>query len=281
MRTPDGKSRHKLAGVMGWPIEHSLSPRLHGYWLRHYKIEGEYKALAVPSGKLAASLRALPAQNYRGVNLTLPHKQAALRIVDFIDPLARRIGAVNLVIVREDGKLEGRNTDAYGFTQNLRASGYGASDRPAVVLGAGGAARAVLAALIDMGLGRIHLLNRTQNRAHALAEELGREIRVFPWTESAQAFQGAGLLVNATSLGMQGEPPLEIPLDALPKEAAVADLVYAPLETNLLRRASARGHKTVDGLGMLLYQAQPAFEVFFGKKPDVTPELRAFLTEGR
>jgi len=269
------------AGVMGWPIGHSRSPRLHGYWLNKYGIEGTYEALAVEPNKLQWALREMPSQGFCGVNLTIPHKEAAMKIVDRIDDVAKRIGAVNTVIVGVDGKLEGRNTDAYGFTQNLMARGVKIKDKPVTVLGAGGAARAVIVALHNMGAGKIYLLNRTQERAEQLRDILGGAIEVLPWERGEASVKDSGLLVNTTSLGMQGQPPLEFRIDGLPLEAAVADLVYAPLETDLLRSAHRRGHTTVDGLGMLLHQARPAFQAFFGKDPEVTEQLRSYVLEGK
>jgi shikimate dehydrogenase len=264
------------AGVMGWPVEHSLSPRLHGYWLHKYTIKGSYIPIAVAPEQMPVALKALPLQGYSGVNLTVPHKEAALQILDHVDPLALRIGAINTVVVHEDGTLEGRNTDAYGFTQNILAAHYKHQNRPAVVLGAGGAARAAIVALLNMGVESVRVLNRTLDKAEALVEEFGEELSVHA-LEDARALEDASLLVNATSLGLKGQPPLTITLDALPKDALVTDMVYAPLMTDLLISAEARGNKIVDGLGMLLHQARPAFEAFFGVDPEVTPELRRYV----
>jgi shikimate dehydrogenase len=272
-------SKSAKAGVMGWPVAHSLSPRLHGYWLKRGGIEGSYEALAVEPRNLEKALRDLPAKGFRGVNLTVPHKEKALGIMDKLDPVAARTGAVNTVIVHADGRLEGRNTDAFGFAQNLAAAGIPMKDKIAVMLGAGGAARAAAVALQDMGVRRINIVNRTPAHAETLARDLGGEIDLFAWNDYAAAFKDAALLVNATSLGLQGQPPLAIELDGLPPDAAVNDLVYAPLETKLLREARQRGHKTVDGLGMLLHQARPAFAAFFGKDPEVTEELRDYVLE--
>jgi shikimate dehydrogenase len=264
------------AGVMGWPVEHSRSPALHGFWLKQYGIAGAYVKLPVPPEGLRAALRALPEKGFAGCNLTLPHKEAALAMVDHIDASARRIGAVNTIIVRADGTLEGRNTDAFGFIENLRAGApdWRADHGAAVVLGAGGAARAVLAALIDAGTPELHLLNRHRARAESLAAALGGKIRVLEWEARARALAGAALLVNTTSLGMHGAPPLELALDALDRAAVVNDIVYVPLETPLLAAARRRGNTVVDGLGMLLHQARPAFAAWFGVMPEVTGELR-------
>ncbi len=276
MSHPD---RFLLAGVMGWPIMHSRSPRLHNYWLAHYGLTGFYAPLAIPAAGLEAALRALPALGFAGCNLTIPHKEAALRIVDEASPLARRIGAVNCVVVRADGSLEGRNYDAFGFMASLRerAPDLRFDAGPAVVIGAGGASRAILAGLIDEGAPEIRLINRSPARAQALAEEFGAPVRALPWEARAQALEGAAILVNTTSQGMVGEAPLDLALDALPVGALVVDIVYAPLETPLLARARARGNRTVDGLGMLLHQGRPAFEAWFGVDPQVTPELRAMI----
>ena len=276
MSHPD---RFLLAGVMGWPIMHSRSPRLHNYWLAHYGLTGFYAPLAIPAAGLEAALRALPALGFAGCNLTIPHKEAALRIVDEASPLARRIGAVNCVVVRADGSLEGRNYDAFGFTASLRerAPDLRFDAGLAVVIGAGGASRAILAGLIDEGAPQIRLINRSPARAQALAEEFGAPVRALPWEARAQALEGAAILVNTTSQGMVGEAPLDLALDALPVGALVVDIVYVPLETPLRARARARGNRTVDGLGMLLHQGRPAFEAWFGVDPQVTPELRAMI----
>ena len=269
---------------MGWPVSHTLSPRLHGFWLQSYGIAGTYEAFPVQPDALPAALRALPAQGLRGVNLTVPHKEAACAIVDELDSTGRRIGAINLVTVGENGKLLGRNTDAYGFTQNLVTAGFSSPRDAAFVLGAGGAARAVLVALADMGFGAIHLANRTRTRAEKLAHEFSTpacKISVVDWHKASEALGDAGLLVNTTSLGMTGQPPLTLSLDRLPSAATVADIVYAPLETPLLQNARLRGHRIVDGLGMLLHQARPAFAAFYGRDPEVTPELRAFVLAGK
>jgi shikimate dehydrogenase len=266
----------RAAGVMGWPVAHSRSPALHGFWLRAHGVAGAYLPFPVPPDRLTAALRGLAALGFAGCNVTVPHKEAVLALVDAADATARRIGAVNLVVVRPDLSLEGRNTDAYGFLANLRQScpGWRAEAGPAVVLGAGGAARAVLVALGDAGCPEIRLLNRSRGRAEAL-QALGGAVGVMDWEQRAGALEGAALLVNTTSLGMQGQPPLDLDLGALPRPAVVADLVYVPLETPLLAAARARGHAAVDGLGMLLHQAVPSFAAWFGIRPEVTAALRA------
>lgn len=278
--TLSGKA--KLAGVMGWPIGHSLSPRLHGYWLRQYAVDGAYVPLAVRREDFAGTVRMLPRLGFAGANVTVPHKEAALAAVDEAAGEARRIGAVNTIVVRADGSLMGWNSDGFGFMESLKAGlpewnpGLG----PAVVLGAGGAARAVCAALVDGGVPELRLVNRTASRAEALAADIGGPIEVVSWAERESALDGARLLTNTTTLGMAGNPPLDLVLERLPPEAAVTDIVYAPLRTPLLVAAAARGNPTVDGLGMLLHQARPGFAAWFGVEPEVTDEMRAFVLQG-
>ncbi|MEQ9169853.1 MAG: shikimate dehydrogenase [Rhodospirillales bacterium] len=269
--------RAKLAGVMGWPVSHSLSPVLHGHWLDSLGIDGAYVPLPVAPENFAEALRALAKLGFRGVNVTVPHKEAALAAVDDADALARRIGAVNTVIVGDDGRLTGTNTDGFGFLENLKEGvpGWNPAAGPAVVLGAGGAARAVVVALIDAGVPDIKLTNRTRDRAARMARDLGGPVTVHDWEDRPSVLAGANLLVNTTTQGMTGKDPLEISLDALPGAALVNDIVYAPLETGLLAAARARGNPVVDGLGMLLHQARPGFEAWFGAAPQVTPDLRA------
>ncbi len=272
---PTGRAR--LAGVMGWPIAHSRSPRLHGYWLDQYGIDGVYLPLAVRPEHFEAALRALPKLGFRGTNLTLPHKQAALGVCDAVDPQAARIGAVNTIVVGDQGELRGSNSDAFGFLENLRvgAPRWRAQAGPAIVLGAGGAARAVAVALLDAGVPELRLVNRTHARACRLADDLNDpRVNVRSWPNWPVAFTDGAMLVNATSLGMQGQPPLEIDLTALPPGALVHDIVYTPLRTPLLDAAAIAGHPIVDGLGMLLHQARPGFAAWFGMEPEVTEGLR-------
>jgi len=271
--------RARLAGVMGWPVAHSLSPRLHGYWLRHYGIDGAYVPLPVRPERLGSALRALPDLGFAGCNLTVPHKEAALAALDEVAEDARRIGAVNTILVRADGSLYGWNTDIEGFAQSLIAAlpEWSIAGKYAVVLGAGGAARAVVAAVQNLGAEEVVILNRTRERAEALATDLGEAIRPLSWERRSEALSQAALLINTTTLGMLGKPPLSIDLAPLPTDAVVADIVYAPLETPLLAEARRRGHRVVDGLGMLLYQAVPGFEAWFGRRPEVTPALRDFV----
>ncbi len=274
--------RTRLAGIMGWPVAHSLSPRLHGHWLLRYGIDGAYVPLPVPPERLEQALSALPALGYAGVNLTIPHKEAAVSLVDRLSPRAKRIGAVNTVVVEADGMLSGDNTDGFGFIAALSESqaGWRAEAGPAVVLGAGGAARAVAVALLDAGVPEVRLLNRTPERARALADDLGGAVHTVNWTVRAAALDGAALLVNTTSLGMHGQPPLDLALDALPPRALVTDVVYTPLITPLLALAQARGNPVVDGLGMLLHQARPGFRAWFGVDPEVDDDLRAVVAAG-
>lgn len=265
-----------LAGVMGWPVSHSRSPRLHGYWLEQYAIDGAYVPLAVAPNRFDEALKGLQAAGFRGVNVTAPHKEAAFRACDTIDPDAERIGAVNTIVFNDNGLVQGSNTDAFGFIENIQQA-IAWPGGVAVVLGAGGAARAVCIALIDAGVTEIRLINRTRIRAEILSEEFGEIIRVEDWKNRFDAQYKASLLVNTTSLGMTGQPPLDLDLDALPTSAIVNDIVYTPLETPLLKAARKRGNIPVDGLGMLLHQARPGFEAWFGIAPQVTRALRDFV----
>ncbi len=277
---PSGRAR--VAGVIGWPVGHSRSPRLHGHWLERYGIDGAYVPLAVPPEGLEQALRALPLLGFRGCNITVPHKEAALGLVDRRDPAAERIGAVNTVVIAPDGALAGSNTDGPGFIGNLRAArpDWRGAAGPAVVIGAGGAARAVVAALADTGVPELRLINRTDGRARTLAAALGDPVRAVPWAERAAALDGAALLVNTTTQGMTGQPPLDLDLAVLPRAALVTDIVYTPLVTPLLAAAAARGNPVVDGLGMLLHQARPGFEAWFGVPPVVDEALRAAVLAG-
>lgn len=271
-----------MAGVMGWPVAHSRSPLLHNYWLKRYGIDGLYIPMAVSPLKLEEALHGLVAMGMRGCNITLPHKEEALKYVDSVDALAKKAGAINTVVVDDNGKCSGLNTDIYGFTKNLETAGSAWKKRkPAAVIGAGGAARAVLVALHEQGCPEIRLINRTHDRAIDLARELnaqlGNTIKVFAWADRHDAMEGVKLLVNTTTQGMDGQPALDISLRALDDDALVTDLVYTPLQTPLLAEARKRGHVAVDGLGMLLHQAVPGFETWFHKKPDVDADTRALL----
>ncbi|VAW06782.1 Shikimate 5-dehydrogenase I alpha [hydrothermal vent metagenome] len=272
----------KIVGVVGWPVSHSLSPRLHGYWLRKYNIDGDYRTFEVKPPDLGSFLKTIPEKNIIGLNLTVPHKEIVFPYLDEVDEVARRIGAVNVITVR-NGKLSGSNTDGFGFLANLKntAPAWSAQNGPAVVVGAGGAARAIIVSLLDDGISEIRLINRTRKRADRLAENYDDpRITVCDWPDRADKLSGAGLLVNTTSLGMTGQPPLDINLSNLPEMAVVYDIVYSPLETALLKQAKARGNVCVDGLGMLLYQAAPAFRVWFGQEVSVDQGLRQHVLLG-
>lgn len=263
-----------LTGLIGYPVSHSLSPRIHAYWVAHHKLEAEYKLFTTPPARVRQVIMRLKHKGARGFNVTIPHKQAVMEFLDTLDDSAKKIGAVNTVTFT-GGKAIGSNTDAYGFLTNLK-EGLGVLTpylENVIILGAGGATRAVLVALKESGATSITILNRSAEKAEALAHEFSTGI--LPWEARDEALSSASLLVNTTSLGMQDHPPLDLRLDALPVSAAVHDIVYAPLETALLKTARERGNKTVDGLGMLLYQAQKAFQIWHGITPEVTPELRA------
>jgi shikimate dehydrogenase len=264
---------------MGWPVAHSKSPRLHGFWLDTLKVDGAYVPLAVSPDNLAHAVSALPALGFRGVNLTIPHKESVLALCDELDQSAKRMGAVNTLVVLENGSLHGSNTDAFGFLENLQQnSSWLPPAGPAVLLGAGGAARAIAVGLSDAGVSEIRIVNRTRGRTEALIETAAIENAVpVSWEDRDQSLKGAALLVNATSLGMVGKAKLDINLAALPETAVINDIVYAPLLTPLLKAGTLRGNPVVDGLGMLLYQAQPGFEAWFGVRPDVTPALRQYV----
>ncbi|MDB2407431.1 shikimate dehydrogenase [Jannaschia sp.] len=264
-----------LAGVIGDPIAHSRSPRLHGHWLRRYGIDGHYVPLHVRPDDLEATLALLPRLGFSGINVTIPHKEAVFALAHETTDRARAIGAANTLTFK-DGRIHADNTDGYGFTANLRQEAATRDTQaPALVLGAGGAARGVIAALLDEGASRITLTNRSADRAEALAALFGPRVTPLPWAEASTALPGHGLLVNTTSLGMSGKPALDLDLSGLDREATVTDIVYTPLDTPLLAAARARGNPTVDGLGMLLHQAVPGFRAWFGIDPQVDAELRA------
>ena len=274
--------RFLLAGVMGWPVMHSRSPALHNYWLRQHGLAGTYVPLAIKPDDLERALRALAPLGFAGCNLTIPHKQRAMAIVDEVDPVARKIGAISCVTVRPDGSLAGTNNDGYGFVHNIlqQQPDWRADAGPAVVIGAGGGARAVAYSLAERGAPEVRVINRTLDRARALASEFGPPLVAVPWDDRHPALAGAATLVNTTSQGMVGQPPLDLTLDALPTSALVCDIVYVPLETVFLENARRRGNPAVDGLGMLLHQARPAWKAWFGIDPEVTEELRALVGAG-
>jgi shikimate dehydrogenase len=266
------------AGVVGWPVEHSRSPTIHRYWLRNLGLSGSYEKFAVRPGEFCAFVDKIGRDELAGANVTLPHKEAAFSACDQRTPVAEALGAVN-TLWRQDGRLMGDNTDVAGFLANMDEAAPGWSERPkaAVVIGAGGAARAIVYALVSRGFERVAIANRTQARAEALAAHFGGSTTALPWADLASASRDADLLVNASSLGMVGQPPLTVDLTDLPRRAVVADAIYVPLRTPLIEAARTRGLRTVEGLGMLLHQAAPAFARWFGRQPVVTAELRALV----
>ena len=269
-------ARIPLAGVIGSPVAHSKSPRLHGYWLRAYGIAGYYIPMDVGQADLREVLSALPRAGFVGCNVTIPHKETVLAMADVVTDRAALIGAANTLIFRKDGRIHADNTDGYGFVANLRqnAPDWAPSSGPAAVLGAGGGARAVIAALLESGVPEIRLANRTRARADALRAEFGAKIVVHDWVQAGNMLEDAMTVVNTSALGMDGKPEFRVPLDALSPKAVVSDLVYTPLRTRLLEEAEAVGCTTVDGLGMLLHQAAPAFERWFGIRPEIDAATR-------
>jgi shikimate dehydrogenase len=274
----------KVAGVIGWPVAHSLSPLLHGYWLREYGVDGVLVPLAVRRQDFARVVMALRLAGFTGVNVTVPHKEAAFALADACDAAARAASAANLLVFHADGRIEGRNTDTAGLRESLRQElGEGLKGKTAILLGAGGAARGAVLALAERGVEKIHILNRHADRARALAATLQAMVpcqlvsgALADWPKAAPE---AALLVNATSAGMNGKKDLELPLALLPRDAVVCDLVYNPLETGLLKDAHVLGNRTIDGLGMLMHQAAPSFQAFFHVQPQVTAGLRAALEQ--
>jgi len=268
-----------LAGVMGWPVAHTRSPAIHNHWIARHGLKGAYVQLPVHPDRLEAALRGLPALGFAGCNVTVPHKVSAMHFMDELHPTAQRVAAINTIVVQPDGSLLGMNNDGAGYIQSLRDADptWRGDAGPALVLGAGGAARAIVVALLDEGVPELRITNRTLERAQALAEAFGDRVKVVPWAERNEALAGISLLVNTTTQGMHGQPPLDVALDALPAAAMVSDAIYIPMETPLLAQARLRGHQTVNGLGMLLNQARPAFKAWFGVMPEITPELRAAI----
>ena len=268
-----------LAGVIGCPIAHSKSPRLHGHWLRSLGLPGHYIPMEVKPGDLQQALLGLSKLGFSGVNVTVPHKEAALQIADLVSDRASLIGAANTLTFQDDGRIHADNTDGYGFLANLQqqAPEWDPAAGPATVLGAGGAARAILSSLLEAGVPQIYLSNRTRARAEALREDFGSKISVIDWVQAGNVLEESTTVVNTTSLGMTGHPELRVPLDGLQKGALVTDIVYTPLQTRLLREAEDMGCVTVDGLGMLIHQAVPGFERWFGQRPEVDSAIRAVL----
>jgi shikimate dehydrogenase len=276
MAHPD---RFLLAGVMGWPVMHSRSPLIHNHWFKVHGMAGTYVPLAIPQEGLAKALRAMHPLGFSGCNLTIPHKQTAMEIVDEVSDAARSIGAISCVTVRPDGSLMGSNNDAFGFIRNLKQEqpSWRADAGPAVVIGAGGGSRAICYGLMQEGVKEIRLLNRGFERAQTIADEFGAPISAYPWSQRHDVMDGAALVVNTTSQGMVGQTALDIQLDQLPLSALAADIVYVPLETPFLAAARQRGNRTVDGLGMLLHQGPLAWKAWFGIEPAVTAELRSLV----
>ena len=266
----------KLAGVIGQPIAHSRSPKLHGHWLKRYGISGHYIPMDVAQSDLKSVLETLPKMGFLGVNVTLPHKEAVLDLADSVTDRAALIGAANTLTFTADGRIQADNTDGIGFLANIRdyVPEWSAKSGPCVVFGAGGASRAIIAALSQAGAPLVRVTNRTRARSDALKEHFGAKIEVVDWVQAGNVLSDASLLVNTTSLGMQGKSELRVPLDDLRPETVVTDIVYTPIQTELLRTAKAAGCRTVDGLGMLLHQAAPGFERWFGTAPEVDMELR-------
>lgn len=269
--------RIPLAGVIGSPIAHSRSPALHGYWLKRYGLKGHYVPLDIAQADLREALRMMPKMGFVGCNVTIPHKEAILQIADVVTDRAALIGAANTLIFRKDGKIHADNTDGAGFVANLRqnAPQWKPASGPAVVFGAGGAARAVVAALIEVGVPEIRLTNRTRARAEAIKSDFGAKVTVQEWVQAPAMLDGAATVVNTTALGMTGKSEFNVPLDTLPTTALVTDIVYTPLMTQFLIEAQDRGCAVVDGLGMLLHQAAPGFERWFGHRPEVDDATRA------
>jgi shikimate dehydrogenase len=271
------EQRFVLAGVMGWPVAHTRSPAIHNHWIATHGLKGAYVQLPVQPAHLEAAMRGLPALGFAGCNITVPHKVNAMALMDEVHPAARRIEAINTVVVREDGSLLGLNTDGMGYVQSLRDADplWRADMGPALVVGAGGAARAMVVALLDEGVPELRITNRSPEKAQAFRDAFGDRVTVVPWSERNAAMAGVSLLVNTTTQGMHGQAALDVVLDELPADAMVSDAVYIPLETPLLAAARRKGNRTVNGLGMLLNQARPGFNAWFGVMPEITPALVA------
>ncbi|MGH7155000.1 MAG: shikimate dehydrogenase [Acetobacteraceae bacterium] len=266
--------RARVAGIAGWPVEHSRSPLIHGFWLRRHGIDGAYVPLPIRSTEFDRAMRGLIAAGFAGANVTIPHKRAAFALCDSVDDIAGRIGAVNTLLFR-GGVIEGTNSDGFGFLETLREHNVNAETGPALLLGAGGAARAIAGVLLAKGVA-VAVCNRSKERAEALHQDLPA-LHVVPWSSRSDALRDHALLVNTTSLGMAGHAPFDLSLDRAGDSLVIADVVYVPLETPLLKAGRARGLRTVDGLGMLLHQARPGFASWFGIDPVVDDELRRFV----
>lgn len=277
----DQPDRFLMAGVMGWPVMHSRSPLMHNYWMDQQGLAGTYVPLLIEPGKVEEALRALHPLGFAGCNMTIPHKLDAIAVVDEVDEVSRKIGAISCVVVGEDGHLSGINNDWRGFLGNVKEfdPDWRADAGPVTVIGAGGGGRAVIHALLDQGATEIRLVNRTPEEPAAIVKEFGGPITVLPWGDRHDALEGVAMAVNVTSAGMEGQPALDITLDRLPVEALVADIIYTPLETPFLAAGRERGNRTLNGLGMLLHQGPPAWKMWFGVEPTVTPELRQIMED--
>ncbi len=275
------QDRFLMAGVMGWPVMHSRSPLMHNHWFAQEKLKGVYVPLAIQPDNLESALRSLQHLGFSGCNLTIPHKQQALKIVDEIDPIAQKMGAISCVAVKEDGRLVGSNNDAAGFIRNIKEfqPNWRADQGPVVVIGAGGGSRAVCQGLIQEGATEIRLVNRHLERAQILQSDLGGPLQAHAWSDRHDLMAGASMVVNTTSQGMVGQTPLDIDLAKLPVSALATDIVYTPLETPFLEQARLRGNRTLNGLGMLLHQGPLGWKAWFGIEPKVTPELRKLLEQ--
>ena len=271
-----------LVGVIGSPVSHSRSPLLHGHWLQRYGIAGHYVPLEVSSDDLPSVLAAMPRMGFVGANVTIPHKEAVVALANRVSDRADVIGAANTLVFGESGLMNADNTDGYGFTENLRQAipDWDPSEAPCAVFGAGGASRAVIAALIDLGTPEIRLTNRTFARAETLEEQFGEPVIALPWQDTGHVLDGCGTVINTTSLGMKGQPPFVLDLSDMPKDAVATDLVYTPLDTPFLKAAEAAGARTVDGLGMLIHQAVPGFERWFGVRPEADEAARQAVLSG-
>ena len=265
-----------LAGVMGFPVAHSRSPVIHNHWIAQYKLKGSYVLLPVEPHHLQDALRGLKALGFAGCNVTIPHKVEAMKAMDWLHPVAKQMGAINTIVVQPDGALHGFNNDGFGYIQSIKDAkpDWQANAGPITVLGSGGAARAIVLSLINEGAKEIRLINRTKSKAEALAHEFGSTVKVVDWSERHSALGGVAMLVNTTNQGMHGQPELDLNLEDLPLNALVSDAIYIPLETPLLANARKRGNATVNGLGMLLNQARPAFQAWYGVLPQITPDLQ-------
>jgi shikimate dehydrogenase len=279
MTTKPTADRFLLAGVMGWPVMHSRSPTLHGFLMKQQGLAGAYVPLAIQPDGLEGALRALPALGFSGCNLTIPHKERAMAFVDRVDEAASKIGAISCVTVEEDRSLSGTNNDHFGFVEGLLEAhpGLRFDVGPIAVVGAGGGARGVIYGLANRGAREIRLVNRTRQRAETLKRDIGGPVEVFAWEDRAEILDGVAMLVNATSQGMSGNPPLDLDLSRLPKTALVSDIIYTPAETPLLAAARANGNRTVNGLGMLLHQSRPAWKSWFDIDPEINAALRAAI----